>query len=113
MTTRMTIVVLLVLTATTFILTGCSDTSTPAASEEGSSVAVATVNNVCPIMGGKVNPEVIFEWDGQTVGFCCAGCIPEFEKLDDKEKATKLAEAAAGKIENQMENHAPDSSPAT
>lgn len=113
MITRMSIVALVVLTAIAFLLSGCSESSTPAASEDGSSVAVTPVNKVCPVMGGEVDPAVTVAWDGKTVGFCCAGCIPGFEKLSDEEKATKLADAAAGKIENQMEGHAPDSNPAT
>ncbi|MFH5802791.1 hypothetical protein [Alienimonas sp. DA493] len=69
--------------------------ATPAAASE-------PVNETCPLMGGDVDPAVTTEWNGQTVGFCCAKCIPEWKELTEEEKAEKLAAAQAGETENEM-----------
>ena len=54
------------------------------------------VNTVCPIMGGKVDPDIeTAQFKGQTVGFCCEGCDEKWNKLTDDEKDQKLAEAKA------------------
>jgi YHS domain-containing protein len=34
----------------------------------------------CPVMGGKINKEIYADYEGKRVYFCCAGCIPEFQK---------------------------------
>ena len=59
----------------------------PAASDEP---AAKPVNTVCPIMGGKVNPSLTRQFSGKTVGFCCGGCLPKWDKLSDDEKQAKL-----------------------
>ena len=61
---------------------------------------VATVNAKCPIMGNtfnsaKVAPELVREFAGQKVGFCCAGCPDKWDKLSDMEKTAKLAKVMA------------------
>ena len=69
------------------VLTGCTS-STP------TEPVAAPVNANCPIMGGKVTEDGgRVDWNGQTVGFCCPECIPEWNELTDEEKATKLAGA--------------------
>ena len=63
--------------------------STPKATE-----TVATDNKNCPIMGHAVTADGgTLAWNGKTIGFCCEGCKPEFEKLSDEDKTAKLAEA--------------------
>jgi hypothetical protein len=53
-----------------------------------------TANKNCPIMGHAVTADGgSVAWNGKTIGFCCEGCKPEFEKLSDEGKTTKLAEA--------------------
>lgn len=44
-------------------------------------------------MGGPIDEAVTVQWDGKTVAFCCADCIPAWNKLSDEEKAAKLAES--------------------
>ena len=61
-----------------------------------------TVNSVCPMMGGKfdpnkIAPELVVAYKDGKVGFCCAMCIPKWNKLSDTEKDKKLAAALAGK----------------
>ena len=44
----------------------------------------------CPVMGGTINKELYADYEGKRVYFCCAGCIPEFQK--DPEKYIKKLE---------------------
>jgi ribosomal protein S20 len=58
----------------------------------------AIVNNRCPIMGNKIDPEEVpaklyRRFNGKGVGFCCAGCPSAWDKLSDEKKAEKLADA--------------------
>jgi len=67
------------------------------------------VNTVCPIMGGEVTPEGGWTLrQGKTVGFCCEGCNPKWEKLSDEEKAKKLAASAKGSDEYGHTDHGSD-----
>ncbi len=50
----------------------------------------------CPIMGSPINPEkvandLIREYKGQKVAFCCGGCPAAWEKLTYAEKNAKLS----------------------
>jgi Tfp pilus assembly protein PilX len=61
-----------------------------------------TVNSVCPIMGGKfdpnkVKPNLVVAYKDGKVGFCCAGCIPKWNKLSNAQRDQKLAAAARKK----------------
>jgi len=56
------------------------------------------VNKTCPIMGSKIDPDNVPAnltrvYKDQTVGFCCTMCPPQWDKLSDAEKSTKLAAA--------------------
>ncbi|MBI4795572.1 MAG: YHS domain-containing protein [Deltaproteobacteria bacterium] len=35
---------------------------------------------VCPVMGGKINPNLYVDHNGQRVYFCCPGCLEAFKK---------------------------------
>jgi hypothetical protein len=59
---------------------------------------VSVVNARCPIMGNRIDPnsvpkELTVEWQGKTVGFCCAACPPQWKDLSDEEKQQKLTRA--------------------
>ena len=60
-----------------------------------------TVNKYCVI---NPNDEVAAdsptaEWKGQKVGFCCKGCLPDWDKKTEAEKDAALAAAIAkGKV---------------
>ena len=59
------------------------------------------VNTTCPIMGKQIDPADVpatltREWNGQTVGFCCAACPAAWDKLSDAEKKQKLMEPMDG-----------------
>jgi hypothetical protein len=67
---------------------------------DGSGDTVRVVNARCPIMGNRIDPNGVpenltVEWQGKTIGFCCAACPPRWEDLSDEEKQQKLAQATA------------------
>ena len=54
-------------------------------------------NVSCPIMGSPINPEKVGEnlvrdYEGQKIAFCCGGCPNQWDKLTNAEKDAKLAE---------------------
>jgi hypothetical protein len=67
----------------------------------------AFVNTRCPIMGtpinsAKVKPNLIRDYKGQKVAFCCGGCPAAWDKLSDAEKDAKLrAVAPQGKAQQE------------
>jgi hypothetical protein len=63
-------------------------------------VKPAFANTVCPIMGSKIDTSklpasLIREFNGQKVGFCCAGCPAQWDKLTDAQKQARLAKTKA------------------
>lgn len=48
--------------------------------------AKGIINDVCPVMGGKVakNTQYTADYQGNKVGFCCAGCIGTFNANTEK-----------------------------
>ena len=72
-----------------------SDDSSQASAEEASESGV--INSNCPIMGSKIDPDNVpekltREFEGKKIGFCCAACPKQWDKLSDKEKRAKLEE---------------------
>ena len=60
----------------------------------GSSSGNAAVNANCPMMPShEADQEVTSEFNGQTVAFCCPKCISGWDKLDDADKQSRLADA--------------------
>ncbi len=61
----------------------------------GKHVKPQFANNRCPIMGSPINPNrisknLIRDYKGQKVAFCCAGCPSTWDKLTDAQKQAKL-----------------------
>jgi len=49
------------------------------------SFALQIWNNVCPVMGNKVDVDgPTVEYNGKLYGFCCPGCDAKFEKNPEK-----------------------------
>ncbi len=102
-TVRKTILTAAILTLGAGLLSGCKadamaeDDATCLAPKPGT---IVTVNQYCAVVGtDPVNPEIMTEWKGQNVGFCCKGCMPKWEKMTAEQKDTALAKAVAkGKI---------------
>jgi YHS domain-containing protein len=45
-------------------------------------------NEVCPVMGGKVNPQLgTVEYNEKLYGFCCPGCVDKFAQEPEKYSA--------------------------
>jgi hypothetical protein len=67
-------------------LAGCQSAS------KGGSMGL--VNSRCPMMpncGTKPSVANSVDYKGQKVGFCCGGCIGEWNQLSDSERDAKLA----------------------
>jgi YHS domain-containing protein len=47
---------------------------------------------VCPVMGGKINKDVYTDYQGMRVFFCCPACIDVFKK-DPEGHLKKMKEA--------------------
>ncbi len=61
----------------------------------GTHVKPQFVNNRCPMMGSPINPEkvtknLVRDYMGQKVAFCCAGCPSMWDKLNSAQKQSKL-----------------------
>jgi len=63
--------------------------------------AIDLANTKCPIMGNPVKaadlaPELIREWNGKKVGFCCPPCLEDWAEMTDAQRADKLANPPEG-----------------
>ena len=91
----MALTVLVLVACSLAILGGCKK-------EDPANVSVnvetpKVVNAKCPIMGKPIDPatvpaNLIKEFEGQQIGFCCAACPAAWDKLSDAEKTAKLAD---------------------
>jgi YHS domain-containing protein len=63
-----------------------------------------SLQKTCPVMGGKVDPELYVEYEGRRIYVCCGGCIDKVKAepalyarkvAEQWEKERKKAEAAA------------------
>ncbi len=64
----------------------------------GKHVKPQFANSLCPIMGSPINPDkvtrnLIRDYQGKKVAFCCAGCPAAWDKFTAAQKQTKLAKA--------------------
>ena len=78
------------------------DAKLKAAVDDKSSAAPADgkkfANAKCPIMGSKINPDnvtanLVREYKGKKIAFCCDGCPQQWDKLSDEQKEAKLKAA--------------------
>ncbi len=92
----------------TVSIVGCTDQQ-PSGASAGSSDASAAanvINDHCPVMGGDVTPDGgTYEWNGKTIGFCCAECVEKFARMSDEEKAAALAKAESGSGDHHDHDH--------
>lgn len=51
----------------------------------------------CPVMGGKINPEISVEYKAGKVSFCCPDCISEFKEHTAKYAAKANAQLVSTK----------------
>ena len=53
--------------------------------------AMGAVNDECPIMGGPIDASAgTAEYDGMTIGFCCAGCVGKWNGWSDDQKSAAV-----------------------
>jgi nitrosocyanin len=59
------------------------------------------INDTCPVMGGKVEKDTPYkiEYKGKTIGFCCPGCIEQFN-ADPEKYIKKIGSPLSGELEN-------------
>ena len=67
------------------------------------------VNSRCPVMGNeidpaKVTPALTRTYKGRKVAFCCAGCLPQWEKLTEDQKEGKLKALAPAKAKHDPDD---------
>ena len=68
--------------------TGC------ASSQSTNEANMGAVNSKCPIQPeDPVNPAVYTMWHDKKVAFCCAGCIDEWDRKTDDQKAALIEKA--------------------
>lgn len=41
-------------------------------------------NKICPVMGGKVDKNISYEYKGKRYYFCCASCVDNFKADPEK-----------------------------
>ena len=91
----LTLTAMVLVACTLAILGGCKKEE-PTTTVDVNVDTVKVVNAKCPIMGSTIDPaavpaNLVAEFDGQKIGFCCAGCPEAWDKLSDAEKTAKLA----------------------
>lgn len=57
------------------------------------------IQQTCPVMGGKINKNLYYEYKGQRIYVCCDGCIAEVKK--DPEKYLKKVNEDIAKAEKK------------
>lgn len=77
------------------LVAGCDKNKNDAQAASGQNASMGVVNTKCPMQpNSAVNPGApTAEWKGQRIGFCCPGCANAWSKLDDAQKAERLANA--------------------
>lgn len=106
MTLKTTYRTLAVLGICSALLTGCKKEEGSAAGD-GSSPALA-INASCPIMpeNGVSLKAPTVQYNGMTIGFCCAECVDKWNAWPDSKKAEFIAAEKKAKAGNMPENPA-------
>jgi hypothetical protein len=69
------------------------------------------VNSRCPIMGSPINADkvaanLVRDYQGQKVAFCCAGCPAAWDRLSGTEKEVKLKRVSSNtQHEHKLNQH--------
>ncbi len=81
-------------------LSACSTTHNEATCPDPKPGTITSVNQYCPVMlEDPVDPELTREWNGQKVGFCCEGCLKDWNAMTDAQKGDAVKTAVAkGKV---------------
>ncbi len=90
----------LVLCVGLIALAGCAKGGSAGSSQAGATqpkqpvASMGIVNTKCPIMPSHAaKAKTVADFNGQKVGFCCAGCLPDWNKMSDEQKAAAVKAA--------------------
>jgi hypothetical protein len=94
----LTLTVLVLVACSLAMLGGCKKDEPADVGVNVETAKIEVVNAKCPIMGNPIDPtavpaNLVREFDGHKIGFCCAACPEAWDKLSDAEKTAKLADA--------------------
>ena len=96
------------LTASILLLAACSSstkkTEMHAGDEENRGQAIAAklnegqkvgtpINTICPIGGHGADKLIPVAYKGKTIGFCCGGCVEEFDSMTTAQRDEVLGRA--------------------
>ncbi len=78
---------------------GCTESGSSAVSSGDATDAKATspyVNTSCPIMGNEikvadVTDDLVRDWNGKKVAFCCPPCLEDWDEMSDEDRAKAVA----------------------
>jgi hypothetical protein len=85
-------------------LSACSSSKTAQAEDESmcrevKPGTVTTVNHYCVVMPeDPVDPQIVREFNGQRVGFCCPGCTRKWDTMTDAQKSKAIRVAVAKSV---------------
>ena len=82
-----------------------ADKPTTATAPTTTAAAIApgpTINTVCPIMGGRVDPDKTPDnlarmYKGKKIGFCCPACPEKWDALTEQERDAAVEKMAKPK----------------
>ncbi len=82
------------------VLSACSTTHNEANCPDPKPGTIVSVNDYCAIMPeDPVDPTITREWNGQKIGFCCQGCLKDWDAMTDVQKSDAVKTAVAkGKV---------------
>lgn len=89
----------LFLLALVCVVAGCTESGSDAASSVDGSTGEASsayVNKACPIMGNEINvaevtDDLVREWKGGKVAFCCPPCLEDWDEMSEEDRARAVA----------------------
>ena len=92
----LTLTALVLVACTLAILGGCKKEEPATVDVNVDTAKIEFANAKCPIMGSPIDPatvpaNLVKDFNGQKIAFCCAGCPEAWDKLSDAEKTAKLA----------------------
>jgi hypothetical protein len=73
---------------------GCKSNAKKTETASASPASMGMLNTKCPLMPDHpIDPTVTTAYGEGKVGFCCKGCVPQWNKLTDEQKAARLAKS--------------------
>ncbi|MFN9721383.1 MAG: hypothetical protein ACK58L_22015 [Planctomycetota bacterium] len=78
---------------------GCTESGSSAVSSSDAATGEASatfVNKACPIMGNEINEaevtdDLVRDWKGGKVAFCCPPCLEDWDEMSEEDRARAVA----------------------